>query len=834
MRMSAIRLTIRSLLRTPLYTSAAVLSLALGIGATTAIFSMMDQVLLRTLPVENPGEIVFLYHPGPVQGSQSTSEPGGAAFSYPMFRELQAQQTAFAGLGASYAIPASTAYRNAALNSRALLVSGNYFSLLGVGAAMGRVFDEQDDREPGAHPLVVLSHAYWTSRFGADASMLNQPIVVNGRSMTIVGVAQKGFAGEMPGTIPDLFIPITMMQALTPDWNGFKDRRDYWVTLFARLKPGVTIEQATTAIEATYQPQLQQDLALVTNPSAEFRARFAGKKIVLRAGDYGRGRLRDNGRKPLQLLLGMTVLVLLIACANVANLQLTRALAGARETAVRLALGASRVQLAGRLLLESAIVAVAGAALGLAVAYWTLRGILSALPPRTIGPNVLSASLNGRMMAFALALAAITSIVFGLYPALRASTAELTSALRDQNGQATATRATGLFRKGLVTLQTAISLLLLISAGLFGKTLLNLSKIDLGVQVDHLLTFGLTPKLNGYDDTRTLQIYAQLRERIGAIPGVTSVSGGRVPAIAGSSSSGNVNVQGFAPKDGREPQSSLNEIGPDYFRTLGIPLVSGREFTDADRAGAPKVAIVNEAFVREFISGRNPLGVGIYRGGGTSIRYDTFIVGVVRDAKYSDMKEAPPPVLYQPYAQAPRQRAMNFYVRTAGDPLQAAGAIRAAMTEVDPNVPLVNMRTMQAQIDANVANERLLALLTGSFAGLATLLAAIGLYGVLAFNVARRTREIGIRMALGAGAAQVRRLVVREVAAIMVVGVAAGLLAAGFASRLVQSVLFDTATVDPLVYAAAAAVLTAVGLAAAYVPVRRATGVDPMIALRYE
>jgi len=834
MPMRALRLTVRNLLRTPLFTLTAVLSLALGLGATTAIFSMMDQVMLRMLPVKDPGELAFLYHPGPVQGSQTTSEQGGPAFSYPMFREMQAQQTPFTGLAGAFSVLASAAFNNAAQNGQALLVSGNYFQVLGVGPAMGRVFGENDDRQPGAHPVVVLSHAYWTSRFGADPSVLNKTLVVNGGGMTIVGVAQKGFVSEMPGTTPDFFVPIMMKREMTPDRDGLKDRRDYWVTLFGRLKPGTTIEQATAAINTTYRAQLEQDLALLTNPNADLRARFAAKKIVLRPGHYGRGQLRENGRRPLQLLLAMTLLVLLIACANVANLQLARALAQTREMAVRLALGASRRRLLGHLLFESLVLAAAGGALGLAVAHWTLRGILATLPPRTVGPNVLTASLDGRVLVFAVLLALLTSVVFGLYPAWQASRAELTLALRDQSGQTTAGRSTGVFRKGLVTLQTAISLLLLISAGLFGKTLLNLSRIDLGVRVDHLLVFSLTPRLNGYDDARSLQLFERLVERLAALPGVTSATASRVPAIAGSNSSTNLTVEGYQPASDNDTQSALNEIAPDYFRTFGVPLIAGREFTTADRAGAPKVAIVNEAFVKQFIGTGHPLGVGVFRGGGTNVTFDTRIVGVVKDAKYSNMKEPAPPVYYTPVAQSPRQRLMNFYVRTATDPLQAAGAIRAAVAELDPNLPVLNMKTMQAQIDANVTNERLLSYLTGTFAMLATLLAAIGLYGVLAFNVARRTREIGIRIALGAGVSQVRRLVVRDVVAIIAIGMAAGLGAAAVAGRLIQSVLFNTAPADPAVYAGAAMLLAVIAIAAAYVPVRRATGVDPMIALRYE
>jgi predicted permease len=354
------------------------------------------------------------------------------------------------------------------------------------------------------------------------------------------------------------------------------------------------------------------------------------------------------------------------------------------------------------------------------------------------------------------------------------------------------------------------------------------------MRVDNVVTFGLAPVLSGYDQARSHALFIRLEEQLRALPGEVSVAGSGTPQLAGSSSGTNVRVEGFKRDPDTDANTRLNEVGAGFFRTMQLPLIAGREFTPADRAGAPKVAIVNEAFVRHFIGNRNPIGVGVYRGGGNNVKFDTFIVGVVKDAKYSNMKEPPPPVYYTPYAQSARQRAGNFYVRTQNDPLQAAGAIRAAVAELDPNLPVLSLRTMQDQIDANVANERLLSQLTGSFAALATLLAAIGLYGVLAFNVARRTREIGIRMALGAGAAQVRRLVIRDVTAIIAIGVAAGLTAAWFSGRLIQSVLFQTAPSDPWIFTSAAVVLTLIAAAAAYVPVRRATGVDPMIALRYE
>jgi predicted permease len=834
MRTRELRLIVRGLLRTPLYSLTAVLSLAVGIGATTAIFSMINRVLLRTLPVQDPGRLVFLYQPGPLQGSISSSEPGGAAFSYPMFREMQAQQTAFVSLAGAYSVNASLAYRGSASTGSALLVSGNYFETLGVGAAIGRVFDVGDDRVPGAHPLVVLSHAYWVSRFGADSSVLNETVIVNGRGMTVVGVARKGFAGETRGRAPDIFVPIAMKKEMTPDWDGLQDRLDAWVTLFARLKPDTTIGQTAAAINVTYHEQLRQDLALLKRPSPDFVRSFEAKTIVLRPGAYGRGQVRDQGKKPLFILLAMTGLVLLIACANVANLQLTRALARSRETAVRRALGASTGQIVAAVMLESTIIATTGAAAGLAVAHWTLQGVLAALPADAFGVGLLDAAVDLRMLLVALALAAGTSVVFGLYPALQSARGGLTASLRDQSGQATAGRSTGAFRNGLVTLQAAVSVLLLVSAGLFGKTLVNLWHVDLGMRTDHLLSFSIAPKLNGYSDDRVVTVYEDLRGRLAALPGVVSVTAARVAAINGSASSGNMSVEGFTSKGEGDADAYQNEVMPDYFRTLGIPLVAGREMAVSDRAGAPKVAVVNEAFVRHFIAGRDPIGLHVRRGATNPPIFDTEIVGVVKDAHYSGMREAPPPTFYSAYPQTARTRVLTVYVRTATRPERMSNAIRGAVAAIDPNLPVRALRTMDEQIDANTANERLLSILTGTFAALATLLAAIGLYGVLGFNVARRTREIGIRIALGATAPHVRGLVVRDAGVIIGIGLAAGLVAAWIAGGFIRSFLFETSPADPSIFASAALVLGAIALAAAYVPIRRATAVDPMVALRCE
>jgi predicted permease len=831
---------LRGMARTPVFSGIAILSLALGIGANTAMFSLLDQFLLRTLPVKNPQELVFLYHPGPAQGSVSSDEDGGPSFSYPMFREMQREmqkeQTPFSGIAGTRAMRASIAFHNSALPGAAHLVSGNYFELLGVRAALGRLFTEDDDRNDGAggHPVVVLSYNYWTSRFGADVSALNQTMIVNGFPLTIVGVARKGFMGERLGNLPDIYVPISMKKALTPDWDAFQDRKNYWVTLFGRVKPAVTLAQADAAINVTYRGQLEKDIQLLSHPSQNLLQRFRAKKIILRPGQYGRGGLRDERRQPLLMLLGMTAMVLLISCANVANLQLARASARSREIAVRLAIGASRPQLIRQLLLESCILAVAGGALGLGAAYWTLRAVIAALSASSGEQSFLTPSLDPRVLLFCLGLSLLTGLAFGLFPALQSTRPDLVAALKSQSGQTGTAGSANTFRKSLVTVQVAISLLLLISAGLFARTLANLSSIDLGVRVDHLLTFSISPKLNKYTDQGAAQLYDRLTERLAAIPGTRLVSAADTPAIAGSTSRENITVPGYAPPTDEAADTNVDAVGADYFRTMGMPLIAGREFTPADNLAAPKVAVVNEAFVRHFLPDQNPLGHHFAEGGADKVKPNIEIVGVVKDAKYADMRETPPRALYLPYRQNKRQDSLYFYLRTAIDPQQIAAQIRREVAALDSNLPIRELKTMQAQIEENLFAERLLSSLTESFAGLATVLAAIGLYGVLAYNVSRRTREIGIRMALGAEAGHVRGLVVREVAVMLAIGTAIGLASAAGAGTLIRSQLYGLRYWDPTIYVSAAGVLWLIALAAAYIPTRRATNVDPMIALRDE
>jgi predicted permease len=624
-----------------------------------------------------------------------------------------------------------------------------------------------------------------------------------------------------------------MNRELIPDWNGFDDRRDHWVTLFGRLKPGLTAAAAAAVLNVAYRAELEEDLATGRGPRGEeYRRTYRAKRIVLRPGQWGRGGLREQARPPLLLLMAMTMLVLLMACANVTSLQLARGTTRAHEVAVRLALGASRLRLMRHLLRESFVLAGMAAALGLLIAYGIVRGLLAALPGGA--STILSATLDGRVLFFCLALAGAATVLFGLYPSVQASRADLVGALKTQAGDTHHASAAGLFRRSLVTLQVAVSLLLLVCAGLLARSFVGLTRIDLGIRTDRLLTFSIDPKLSRYNDARALALYEEVTSRLAALPGVALVSAARVPAIAGNTSSGNVTVEGFTPSNEDASDTSFNVVGPDYFRTMGIPLVAGRELSGRDDARAPKVAVVNEAFVRHFLAGREPLGRRFGWGVGNRVQPDIEIVGVARDSKYSTMREAPPPVYYVPYRQATAQSGLQFYVRTTADPQALAPAVRSTVAAVDPNLPVRDLKTMQRQIDDNVRADRLLSVFTGCFAALASLLAAIGLYGTLAYDVARRTREIGIRMALGARGTQVRRLVLRQVALVLVVGTSAGLAAAAGAGKLLRSALEGTAPWDPLVYGCALTLVVVMAVLAAYVPARRASSVDPMIALRDE
>ncbi len=829
-----VRFALRTLFKTPFVTSVAILSLALGIGANTAIFSVFDQMLRRPLPVAEPNRLVNLEAPPPKPGNTSCNQAGDCdrVFSYPMFRDLERTQTVFSGLAAHCLFLANVAARGQTLSGDGLFISGSYFSTLQLKPAIGRLLGPDDDAVPGEAHVAVLSHAYWTSRFGRDPSVLNQPVTINGQPMTVVGVASEGFNGTTLGARPVVFVPITMRDIFQPGarTSTFENRRSYWAYLFGRLKPGVTIEQARTALNVPYKTLLNDvEAPLQVGMSDQTMAKFRTRDVKIVPGERGQSSVDRDAKSPLILLLAVTVLVLLIACANIANLLLARSAARAGEMAVRLSIGASRRHLIIQLLAESCLLASFGGVGGLLVAQWTLHLMTAMLPPEA--SETVQFHLDWSILPITAAVTLGTGILFGIFPALHSTRPDLIASIKGQAGQPSGARAAARFRTVLATSQVALSMALLVAAGLFMKSLVNVSRVELGLNPDHVVTFRVAPLLNGYKPERSRQFFQDLEAALAIQPGVASVSNSSVPLLSGSNNNNSVIVQGFEVGLDTDTSSRTNRVGPGYFRTLGMQILAGREFSDADANSAPKVAVVNEAFVKKFNLGMD--AVGKRMGLRTDNKLDIEIVGIARNAKYSQVKQEMLPTYFLPYRQAD-VGLMTYYVRVAGNPEAFLATIRREVMKLDANLPVDDMRTLPDQIQQNVFLDRFVTILSTAFAVLATLLAAIGLYGVLAYTVSQRTREIGLRMALGAQPQRVRGMVLKQVAMMMAVGGAIGLTAAVWAGSVASALLFEMKGWDPLVLASAAIGLTLIALAAGYVPANRAAHIDPMRALRYE
>jgi len=834
---NALKHAMRTLSKTPFVTLVAIFSLALGIGANTAIFSLFDQMLLRSLPVAEPDRLVNLSAPGPNPGSQSCSQAGSCEeiWSYPMIEDLERAQTSFTGIASHRAFGANLALAGQTTSGEGMLVSGSYFSVLGLRPYLGRLLGAADDERLGEHTVAVLAYDFWQNDLGADRSVLNQTIIVNGVPMTVVGVAPRGFRGTTLGTSPDVFVPITMRKQLEPYFSdGFDNRRNYWIYAFARLRDGVSVEQATEAINAIYAPILQEvEVPLQSSMTEQTMSQFRDKRVVLAPGRQGQSSMHDDSRTPLRMLLAITGVVLLIACANIANLLLARGANRAQEMAIRGSLGASRSRMLGQLLTESVLLALLGGMAGLLVARWTLVAIARGLPAEAVA--TLELQLSPTMVAFAAALSLGTGIVFGMYPALHATRADLAVMLKTSLGQPAAARAAQRFRNGLVTSQIALSMALLVAAGLFLKSLVNVGRVDLGLNPENVVRFRISPQLNGYENARSADFFIRLEEELAAIPGVTAVSADRVGVLSGSSWGNGVGVEGFEWEPGVDANSRYDQVGPGFFSTLGMPLLAGREFTGSDGDGAPRVAVVNEAFTRKFgLDGADAVGKYMSDNGSGSTELEVQIIGVAEDARYSHVKDEVPPVFYLPYRQDRTIGSMVYYVRTAlaADDLMAR--IPTLVASFDANLPVDDLRTLDSQIKENVFFDRLISALSAAFAVLATLLAAVGLYGVLAYTVAQRTREIGLRMALGAGTHDVRGMVLRQVGRMIVIGAVVGIAAAFFIARAAQSLLFGMEGYDAPVVGAVTVLLSLVALGAGYLPALRASRVDPMQALRYE
>ena len=831
--MRNLKLALRTLGKTPFVTAVAILSLALGIGANAAIFSLFDQMLLRPLPVSEPDRLVNFSAPGPKPGSQSCNQAGDCdvVFSYPMFRDLERAQTAFTGIAAHRAFGANLSFRRQTMNAEGTFVSGSYFPVLGLQPALGRLLSPADDQTIGGHFVAVLSHSFWTTQLGGSPDVLNQPITVNGQQMTIVGVAPRGFEGTTLGSRPRVFVPLTMQGLLNPGWRGFENRRSYWAYLFGRLKPGVSIEQASLAINSVYKPIVTDvEGPLQEGMSEQTRQKFLAKKIELEAGRRGQSSVHEETRTPLLLLFAITGIVLLIACANIANLLLARAATREMEMAVRLSIGASRGQLLRQLLVESVLLATLGGVASLAVAFWTIKGIASLLPSEAI-TDMPVFHLNTNAMLFAVAISLVTGVLFGLFPALHSTRPDLVTALRSNTSKASSARSASRFRTSLVTAQIALSMALLVSAGLFIRSLANVSRVALGVKTENVVQFALSPDQNGYTSARARDFYNRLEAELRAQPGVTGVTYGIVPLLSGNNWGSDVSVQGFKKDPDTDANSRFNAIATDYFRTLGVPLIAGREFTIADDSGAPRVAIVNETFAKKFGLGRDAVGKLMGEGGNDSLNMT--IVGLVQDAKYSQVKDTIPPQYFTPYRQGNRVGGMTIYIRTATAPEQVLRSVPPLVAKLDPDLPVEDLKTLPQQVRENVFFDRMIGTLSASFAILATLLASVGLYGVLAYTVAQRTREIGVRMALGADSMRVRGLVLRQVAMMTGIGGAIGVAAAIGIGRAARSLLYELQGHDVVSIVGAVLLLATVALGAAYLPARRASRVDPMQALRY-
>ena len=831
--MRNVKFALRTLFKSPFVTIVAVLSLALGIGANAAIYSLFNELLLEPLPVTDPGRLVNFKGPGPQYGSNSCNDAGDCdeVFSYPMLRDLQKANTAFSGIAGHFIFGVSLGMTGQTpITGRGLYVSGNYFSVLGLRPALGRLLTPADDEVIGGNYVVVLSYPYWQTNLGADPSVVGKQLTLNGKQVTILGVAPKGFTGTTLGSRPYVFAPISMRGVLTQGWTGFQRRDSYWVYLFGRLKPGASIEQATASVNTVYHSIINDvEAPQRKGMSAKTMQEFRGKKVLLSDGRRGQSSIIKQSRTPITLLMSITGIVLLIACANIANLLLARAANRSMEMAVRLSLGATRRQLIAQLLTESLLLAILGGIAGLVVAHWTLVGIIAMLPTRTA--EGMSFTLSTPVLLFTGAISLATGFLFGIVPAMQSTRPDLVTELRNNSGKLSGSRAAARFRASLVTAQIALSMALLIAAGLFIKSLRNISRVDLGINIDNMVTFGVSPMRVGYDSTRSLQLYGRIEEVLASLPGVSAVTSSGIQLLAGNNWGEGVSVEGFKKDPDTDAGSRTNAVGANYFHVLGVPLLSGRDFTALDAGGSMKVAIVNEAFAKKFGLGRNAVGKKMSMGNDS---LDITIVGLAKDSKYSEVKAKIPPVFVLPYRQSGRVSNLSFYVRSSMPPAQILRAIPAAMRQVDPNLPVEGLKLVPQQVADNVFLDRMISTLSAAFAGLATLLAAVGLYGVLAYSVAQRTREIGVRMALGANGGRVRGMVLMQVGRMALIGAAIGVAGALGIGKAAQSLLYELDGHDPMVIALSVVALAAVAFSAGFIPALRASRIDPMHALRYE
>jgi putative ABC transport system permease protein len=830
--LSDLRFALRQILRSPGFAITAVVTLALAIGANTAIFTLLNQALLRALPVIDPSRLVVLSFSGSADGhihSEGGDTPGhNHYFSYPMYRDLRDNNNVFSGLIAAAAAPAGVSWNNQAQQVDVEMVSGNYFPTLGVQAAAGRLLLPGDETAPNANPVAVLSYDFWRTHL-AQAPVAGKTLLVNGYPFTIAGVAAPGFHSMVWGRRPDLYVPMTMQAVIEPEWSYLNDHRAYWLNIVGRLRTDETLPHASASLSSLWDSLRSKEFALQRDQSAKAREKFITRShLNLDAGANGFSPYRGELRTPLLIMMGMVLLVMAMAVVNVAGLLLVRAAGRLREFSMRFALGATKWQILRQLLAEGLLLGISSAAVGLFLAPQALRALIAWMAGRN-PDSAFSAALDWRVLLFTLAAALTASLLFSLAPALQFWNPRLVEALKQQAG--TGSGEALRFRRTCVALQIGFSLLLIVGAGVFVRTIQNLRNVNPGFATDHLLTFGLAPEHAGYPSNQIVPVEQRALEALAALPGVRGAGATNDAELADGNIDGDVTVAGYTPKPDEDYNVELPWISDNYLQTLGIPLVAGRYFSPADSATATKVTIVNETFARHYFgSPQNALGHHVSRP--QRPETDSVIVGVVRDAQHTTVRDPAMATAYRPFVQGEKPVPLAFYVRTWQPPDAAAGSIRAAIANIDSKLIVHDLTTLGTQIDDTIANERTIALLASTFGVLATILAGIGLYGILAYSTAQRTREIGIRMALGAQRWEVVRLILREVLALAGVAVVVAIPIAIFATRALRSQLFNVSSIDAAIYATAIATIVFTAALAGLIPARRAASIDPARALR--
>jgi predicted permease len=819
-----VRYALRRLRKNPGFSFVMIATLALGIGANAAMFSLTDRVLLQRLPVSNPDQLA-------VVGTRTPAEPElERSFSYPMYQDLRDRNSVFSGVIARGGAQMNVSYGDQTTRVAAELVSGNYFDVLGVRPFAGRLLTQDDDRNLGGHPVAVISYGFWQKRFGGDRSIIGKTILANEHPLTVLGVTSPNFYGVFLESAPEVWVPLMMTPVFSPlPPTRLTSRRHQWLAVMARRKDGVSPEQAQASLAVLYRQIREADAQqLSSSVSTRDREKFLARQISIEPGGQGFRTLQEELRTSLLLLFGATCVVLLILCANLANLMMARATVRAPETAVRLALGAGRLRLLRQWLTEGLLLSLLGGLAGLFVAMWIKAGLLMFIPAGTRGN--LDTPFGWRFAGFIMLLSIVVGVLFSLVPAIQAARSASAPSLQLETRSFTSAGRLLSLRSGLVFLQVALSLPLLIGAVLLLRTLQNLRNVDTGLSRSHVLLASINPSLNGYSADKSRLFFDELLSRTRALPGVTAASLATDSPLSGGRDMYGIVVEGYTPRDDEKMSIDATIISPDYFKTLEIPLSSGRDFNSQDTLASPKVAIINERMAEYYFNGQNPIGKKI----GLDKVPDVTIVGVVKDAKYISLREPMRRHFYIPFMQEKNVLGLALQVRTTSDPDSITGAVRNQVREMDPHLPLYEVKTLAAEIDQSLVQERLVTWLTTSFGVLATLLVVIGLYGILSFSVVRRTREIGIRLALGAQRHHVFVMVMKHGVVLVLCGAIVGTLASIGLSRFIGGLLFGISPTNAITFAGAGIGLVFVALLACYLPARRATKVNPLEALRYE